>query len=98
MKVETREEEAVRMWQQEHPQFLGKLACDHIAPFVKKPIIGWEEWCDTCQDFMKVVDGVSLHDAIPWLHMSKEGARAGTTEHEPVSLPDVPLSTQEELF
>ena len=58
MKAETRKEEAARMWRQEHPAFLGKLACGHAWPFVKKPIMGWEEWCDTCQDYCTTIDGV----------------------------------------
>ena len=58
MKRETREEEAARMERQAHPAFLGKLACDHVEPFVKKPIVGWEEWCTVCKDFFAVIDGV----------------------------------------
>ena len=58
MKHETREEEAARMERQAHPAFLGKLACGHVVPFVKEPIIGWGEWCTACSDFLTVIDGV----------------------------------------
>ncbi len=40
-------------------EHLGKFECGHVSPFVGRPIIGWWEWCRTCQDFQTVVDGVS---------------------------------------
>lgn len=41
----------------DHPPHLAKLACGHIECFVCAPIVGWLEWCSTCQDFDIVVDG-----------------------------------------
>lgn len=39
-------------------QYLAKLTCGHIEPFVRSPIIGWWEWCSICKDFRHVMDGV----------------------------------------
>ena len=38
---------------------LGKFECGHISSFALSPVIGWWEWCKTCQDFKTCIDGVS---------------------------------------